>query len=170
MTLPRHSAGFTLVELMVTIAILSVVIGFGVPSFNTLVKNYRITTTSTDTAGLLQFARAEAVRLGGGVRVSALDNDINKGLRVWVDGNSNNSFDSGEELRVVSSIPLSLAADIGGNEASQLQLVFNAQGETDLASKLTLALCDDRSGAYGRVLEVLVSGAMRVLVNTACSN
>jgi len=172
MNLPRRSSGFTLVELMFTVAILAIVIGVGVPSFNSVIKNYRITTAANDAASLLQFARAEAVRLGGGVRVDALEGGITNGLRVWIDENSNNSYDSGEELRVISSEfrTLDLTADIGGNSTPQLGLVFNARGETDLGNKLTVALCDDRSGNHGRALEVLVSGSMRLLANTVCAN
>ncbi|WP_305075871.1 GspH/FimT family pseudopilin [Microbulbifer sp. ALW1] len=165
--------GFTLVELMVVITVLGIIAAVGVPSFRSMIQDYRIVTKTDDINAVLQFARAEAVRSGGGVGVSAMGDDVANGLRVYVDANDNDSFDNGElVLRVfdIENASLAVSADVGGTDTANLQFTFNARGESNLADKLTLGVCDDRTGNHGRQLEMLVSGAVRLLTNTACSN
>ncbi|WP_323847377.1 GspH/FimT family pseudopilin [Microbulbifer magnicolonia] len=168
----RSAAGFTLIELMFAITILGIVMAVGVPSFTTMIQNNRMVTTTNDLNGTLQYARAEAVRRGGNVRVSAIGGDVSNGLRAWVDGNNDGDFDAGEELRVlrIDFGDLALGADVGGTDTANLDFTFNARGASSLGNTLVLGLCDDRDGDYGRRLELLVSGAVRLTRNTACTS
>ena len=59
--------GLTLIELMVTLAVLAVVVAIGVPSFNTMIANSRSLTLGEDMATALNFARVEAVKRGARV-------------------------------------------------------------------------------------------------------
>jgi type IV fimbrial biogenesis protein FimT len=54
--------GFTLIELMVTIAIVSMVLMFGLPSLSAWIQSSQIRNASESMLGGLQLARAEAVR------------------------------------------------------------------------------------------------------------
>jgi type IV fimbrial biogenesis protein FimT len=54
--------GFTLIELMITIAILGIVIALGVPSYSTWIQNTQIRSSAESIQNGLQLARAEAVR------------------------------------------------------------------------------------------------------------
>lgn len=54
--------GFSLVELMVTVAVLSLLMTLAVPSFNEWIQNGRIRTAAESIQNGLQVARAEAVR------------------------------------------------------------------------------------------------------------
>lgn len=65
----RVSRGFTLIELMVTLAVLAIIVGIAAPSFATLVQGNRSATVSQELLGALQLARSEAVKRRGLVQV-----------------------------------------------------------------------------------------------------
>lgn len=58
----RHrQQGVTLVELMVTVAVLAILAGIGVPAFQSLVAQNRATSAANDLLASLQFARSAAI-------------------------------------------------------------------------------------------------------------
>lgn len=68
--------GFTLVELMIGLAIFSILLSMAAPSFSTWIQNSQIRTAAESIQNGLQEARAEAVRRNTAVRfqlVSSLD-------------------------------------------------------------------------------------------------
>lgn len=54
--------GFTLIELMVTIAVLAIVIAIAAPSFTSVIQSNRTTALHHEILGALQLARSEAVK------------------------------------------------------------------------------------------------------------
>lgn len=58
----KRAGGFTLIELMVTIAIVAVLLGIGVPSFQGFVAGQRVKTASYDISSALIYARSEALK------------------------------------------------------------------------------------------------------------
>jgi type IV fimbrial biogenesis protein FimU len=67
----RHGyKGFTLVELMVTIAVLAILVTVGIPSFVSLMNNTKADTESTDLYRALNYARLEAINRGVNVRIT----------------------------------------------------------------------------------------------------
>jgi type IV fimbrial biogenesis protein FimT len=65
--------GFTLIELMVGIVILSVVMALAVPNFSEWIRNSKIRTTAESIQNGLQLARSEAVRRNTFVRFQLVD-------------------------------------------------------------------------------------------------
>jgi type IV fimbrial biogenesis protein FimT len=61
--------GFTLLELMVTIAVVAIMATIAVPSFRDLIQNNRVTTQTNELVTALNFARTEAVKRGRAVGV-----------------------------------------------------------------------------------------------------
>lgn len=57
-----RSGGFTLVELMITIAVLAVVMAIAVPSFQAVINRNRLVSASNEVVAALQLARMEAIR------------------------------------------------------------------------------------------------------------
>lgn len=57
----RASNGFTLIELMIVIAIIAVIASFGIPAFNQAIRNNEIRTDTNSLLALLNYARSEAV-------------------------------------------------------------------------------------------------------------
>jgi len=58
----RAQYGFTLIELMVAIAILAIVIAIAAPSFNRTVQSNRAAVMSNELVGALQTTRSEALK------------------------------------------------------------------------------------------------------------
>lgn len=59
--LRRSSSGFTLIELMVTIAVLAIIVGIAAPSISTQLANQRVKSTAATLANALSEAKAESV-------------------------------------------------------------------------------------------------------------
>ena len=66
--------GFTLLELMVTLVVVAVILGFGLPSFQQLVQRNRMTSTANDLLAALNVARSEAVKRATPVSLCASNN------------------------------------------------------------------------------------------------
>lgn len=54
-------SGFTLLELMITLAIAGIIAMIGIPSFQSLINNSRLTAHANDLLSALNYARSEAV-------------------------------------------------------------------------------------------------------------
>ncbi len=70
----KNQAGFTLVELMITVAIVMIVMSIAVPSFTTTIQNNRITTQTNKLISALHLARMEAIHRGTSVSICASSN------------------------------------------------------------------------------------------------
>lgn len=70
-TIQMRNSGFTLIELMVTIAVLAIIVGIAAPSISTQLANQRVKSTTSTIANALKEAKVESV-----VRRQALDFSI----------------------------------------------------------------------------------------------
>lgn len=76
------SRGFTLIELMVVVALAAIFLGIGVPSFKNFVAGQRVKTAAGDFAMAVVFARAEAIKRNMDVTMTA----ATSGASGWKDG------------------------------------------------------------------------------------
>jgi type IV fimbrial biogenesis protein FimT len=96
--------GFTLVELLVAIVVVTVLLAMSVPAFQEFIKNNRITSQANRLILAVQLARSEAVKRGMAAVVCSAnaalddcstDNDWSNGWIVFTDPDSNSDLDSG---------------------------------------------------------------------------
>lgn len=108
---PEHDTGFTLIELMVTIAIAGILIGIAIPSFTSIITSNRLTTSANELVTALNLARSEAVKRGQQVVVRKTGSEWESGWQVFVDIDRStlakeNILDAGTDivLRVYSAL------------------------------------------------------------------
>lgn len=65
------ASGFTLLELIITVAVLAILVSVALPSFSAMIARNQITASGNDLIAGLQFARHEAVRRNAAVQVCA---------------------------------------------------------------------------------------------------
>lgn len=66
----KQTKGFTMIELIVTLAVLAILIGIAIPSYNSLMPRYRLSGAARQVATDLMKARMQAVKLSTNVTVT----------------------------------------------------------------------------------------------------
>jgi len=73
----HYSRAFTLIELMITLAVLAVVVSLVAPSFSNMLQENRLSALTSELQGTLQLARSEAVKRRTNVTVCRSNADQN---------------------------------------------------------------------------------------------
>lgn len=171
----RFDPGFTLIELMVTVAVAATVLTVGVPSFRELIKENRIATSANDFMAAIHMARSEAVTRG--VRISLcksanLADCTSSGgwEQGWMifrdDGATVGTKETTEEILRVSGA-MSTGMTLRGNNNVQNRISFLASGFSG-GTNGQLVLCDDRISnfatdkAKARVFIISTTGRPRL--------
>ena len=93
--------GFTLIELMVTLAMVAILLTVAVPFFTTFQRNAELTSFSNSLLSGVNAARGEAMKRGRNAMVVPKDGDWNKGWTVFVDVNRNGAYDEATDITVL---------------------------------------------------------------------
>ena len=148
--------GLTLIELIVTLAVISILLVVGIPQFKSTTANSRLTTTINTLTGDLAFARTEAIKRGTSVTVTAKSAD-------WINGWTTAVTISGASQNLRLSPALTGGATI---TAGATAIQFNADGRSTVA--ITFALCDDRTGNFGKTVNLATTGQTFLAVKQGC--
>ena len=155
---PSHASarGFTLVELMVTIAIAAVLLTIGVPSFREFQRNSELTSTVNTLLAAINAARGEAMKRGAFAYVVPTNGSSwSSGMTVFIDKDLNQSFTSGTDEIVMAIPPPASYIDISGNNIAagpSPYILYDGSGYSKLKSggfgSVTLSIVrTDVSGA-----------------------
>jgi type IV fimbrial biogenesis protein FimT len=140
---PQRSTGFTLVELMVTVAVLAIVAALAVPSFTTIMHRNRLTTAANEMVGALQGARMEAIRrnrravLCPSTDGLACNGDDWTRLIVFVDADLDGAVDAGELVR---DAQLSRAGTGITASSANNRIWFGSDGRVSTGAAATAAI------------------------------
>ena len=127
--------GFTLIELMVTLAMVAILMTVAVPSFTTFQRNAELTSFSNSLLSGINAARGEAMKRGRNAMVVPKDGDWNKGWTVFVDVNRNGVFDEATDITVLKreAAPSYLTVtNTAGTAADSLYIMYDASGYSRL--------------------------------------
>lgn len=151
----KNVRGFTLVELMVTMAVAAVLLSLAVPSFTEMIRNNRMTAQANDLITALNLARSESFKRGTQVQVAASGG-------AWANG-WNVQLTEATVLRTFSAISSGYTLTEGGDLTT---LTYDSTGRVTAAANFTL--CDSqRSGETGRTISILITGRVSV-TNFSC--
>jgi type IV fimbrial biogenesis protein FimT len=88
--------GYTLIECMVALTIISAVLGMGVPSFHQLLRKQVLDSARMNLVGAIQTTRQEAVYRNRAVTLIQRNGDWANGWTIMADVNSNGALDSAD--------------------------------------------------------------------------
>lgn len=160
-----HVAGFTLIELMVTVVVAGVLLTLAVPSFRAMVAANRATALANEMVTALNLARSEAVKRGAPVTICRGDGcdatDWADGWAVFVDTNANGALDDGELLRQWSAVKGDPQVTLGASSVT-----FNNLGAPGAAVTVDITL-PGCQGEQGRRINVSPVGRIS-MIRVAC--
>lgn len=167
--------GITLIELIVTLAVLSILVAFGVPSMQDVIKRNKVQSILQDFSTSLKFARSEAVRQSGKVSMCASSNQTScagtgnwkQGWIIFKDVDGDRIVDSGTDTLLRAHEGLddghTLTFDYS---ATALAVTFKARGYTD-GQNGTFKLCAPGNvNKYARGIIIQNTGSLRFSVDS----
>jgi len=149
--------GFTLYELMISLAVIGVILTIGVPSFTEFTQNSRLASTSNDMMSAFQVARSEAARAKTSITICASANSMtagaicggtfNDGWMVFIDLNGDvQRAGAGENvLRRYPPVPAGVTITANAN-ANYFSYAASGLGRGNVAGPAlqTAMICDGR--------------------------
>ncbi len=167
--------GFTLLELMITLAVASILLSVGVPSFRGMILDNRLVNEANQFVTAVNLARSAAVRYQRNATVCVTTNynatvptcggssDWSTGWIVWVDKDRDGATDANEIIAVHEPI----AGSITMTSTAASAFTYNSRGFGTTGGD-NISLCDDRSSETGRLIKVNNVGRTNVSRQT-CS-
>lgn len=149
-------AGFTIVELMVSLAVAAILIGFALPAFTDFIDQRRMASRANDFVLAVTYARSEAARRGEAVSVQAVDDSDND--NEW--GPGYEVVAGGTVLRSFEPIdPADATVDGRGGFDGIGTLTFNARGMLTLGAAGEIRICSaDDTEDPGREIRISAIG------------
>ena len=181
----KSGQGFTLVELLITIAIAAILATIAIPSYRAMVRKNSVINQADGFLNVLMLARSEAVRRNRNVTVCKNTNTTtpacttsgtwDAGILVYADTDGDGAYDAGEEIRV--EVPITKSAYITGSSASGQDvsslITFRPDGTPGVLTGIgTFTIQPSSSDAFcQRLLEVNITGQAKVRsTSVSCSS
>lgn len=164
--LPANSGrGFTLVELMVVLAVLALMIGIGVPAFNGIIQRNRLAAAANEFVSALQTARMEAVRRNRRAVLCPSTNGTSCGggnwarLVIFIDEDLSGDV-NGDELVVRTTDIVRAGSGVTASSGTN-RIWFGSDGRVSVGAgdtaRVSLVAANLPAASNGRLVEAAVS-------------
>ncbi|MFK8028305.1 MAG: GspH/FimT family pseudopilin [Gammaproteobacteria bacterium] len=164
----KHLAGFTIIELMLTIAVAAVMLSVGVPSFQSLMERNQLTSGINQFISSMSLARSEAIKRNQRVSIcpssdgeACVGNQYENGWIIFVDRNANGTRQiATEELIWVSdSLPANMT--LRGDGCCSGSVPYLASGQiSGIAGNIHL--CKENDANKSRKIAINTFGRARL--------
>lgn len=160
------NAGFTLIELMVTMVVGAVLMAVGVPSVRTFLRNAELASASNNLIAAVNAARGEAMKRGSNAMVIPRPGvGWSSGWVVFIDQNRNGLYDAASDTTIFEqSLPADTSLAVSGSAA---YLLFDASGYAKTtgggfsATTMTIKRTDVTDFSQIRRIKVAQTGRVR---------
>jgi type IV fimbrial biogenesis protein FimT len=146
--------GFTLVELMVTVAVVGILAAIAVPAMTSLVNGNRLAGATGELTASLQLARSEAIRRSAPVTICGTTDGVacSADWSRWMIRGRDNVTGTTDLIRdSVAATSVQVSGPAAG-------IVFRPSGLTDAGQQLTVCVPTDSPEQNQRVVTVMISG------------
>lgn len=153
---PGGSRGFTLVELMITVAVMVILAAIVTPTMTAMINNGRVAGQAEEMVAALQLARAEAIRRNARVTVCAGTAGVCNGSTTWSNWTIFGRDNTAEPVVVdtIRDVAVNSSVAVTGPAAG---IVYKPSGMIDTQQTLEV----DKYGNK-RCITVLISGVVTV--------
>lgn len=153
------TAAFTLIELMIGIAVAAILITVGIPGFRDLILDNRMAAQINSLVADLSYARSEAVKRNSAVTVCKrnINGTACDDSRSWTDGWI--VLAGTTVLRVHESVSSGMAMNLKYTGSNKV--VYDGKGFLNGVNNGTFIFCDSRGYTKARGLVLAMTGRLR---------
>ena len=157
----RFLSGFTIIELLVAMAVAAVLLGLALPAFDTFIEQRNMAARVNSFVSAVNLARSEAINRGGNVSIQAVNagdngNEWGPGYCVVVGTPGNCPNDPAVLIRQFDAAGAATMDALGGLNGIAT-LTFNGRGLLTLGNPGTIEICE-AGVANGREVAVNTIG------------
>jgi len=153
--LPKKHLGFTMMQLLVTVALIGIISSIAMPSLTGLLVSNKLTAYANQLVTGLNVARSEAVKRNTRVTLRKKgDSGYESGWNIFLDTNGNNTFESGTDTLIKTFEAFPSGYTLIGNNVIVNFIAYQADGTSNV------------SGSFAVCYAGHIVGAKLVTVNT----
>ncbi|GAA3927887.1 GspH/FimT family protein [Litoribacillus peritrichatus] len=162
--------GFTLVELMVVLAVVAVTFTFAIPAMKTIIQNNNVSGETNRLAASIRYARSEAVTRNQIITLSNKGgiSQWRGGWEIFVDASGGNShYKASEDVLVRREVDAHPTVSLKSTKDGENWLSFNADGSLRENNDVTFFVCDSKQSVLGNAITISRTGRVMVRGNIA---
>jgi type IV fimbrial biogenesis protein FimT len=166
----RRCQGFTLIEMIITMSIISILTAYGIPNYRAFKLNQTMTQEINRLSSTIRFARSQSIINGEHVILCATQSftacdgisQWHGGWMVFADSNRNRLYDSNDRMLLHEN---KMNSDLQAVASIHRQKIrFDVTGFAT-GTNLTIRFCDNRGAEHGKAVVISNVGRPRVVQN-----